>query len=546
MIAAATRERSLAVVDHSFRELRREREARSDYDFTRRSNYVRQRRGLHAYGAAADKHIRGETEYYLGCEIANDIDRNDMVVGQGIDRLCANILQHGFTYDPQTGDEEVDGHLKSRWAGWAGTTACDLQDQFNFDALSYFALRGSIVTGDMFALPLFFGKLQLIEGYRCRSPFTFREDIVLGVELDNSRRRQNFYFAQDDIAQISAIYRGETSAVPAYGEDGQKQVFQIWHPKRSTQTRGVTKLAPVGQTTTQLGDLHFAKLLQQQMASAIAMVRERDPGFDPDGVYTDEFVRMGRDPYGSYGDTVPLKGWAPGMMYTSFPGERVKFHAPNLPGQGFIEHSTQLLQFIALNLDLPLIMFLMDASATNFSGWRGVMNQAQIKFKQFQRWLKSQWHTPVANWKVRQWTDPTSPLRDRDLIRLIRDRGVDPFKHDFTLPTWPYIEPLKDVQADLLEHRNSLNSMSQIQERRGRDWDVVHQEIVNDNAKIIVAAKRKAIAINDEFPEDKDQVRWRELVGLPLAEGIQMNLTAQPEAETPTGANDDESDDTDS
>lgn len=535
------RRHDVATVEQAFSDAKKARQERivrerggdvqADYQIGKDTRFTRYRMGLYPMGASADKHFKRDADYFRAVEIAHDIDRNDIVVGQGIDRLCANILQHGFVYDPSTGSTELDAILKEKWKTWSTTTReCDSQDQFDFNFLSYFALRGSIVSGDHFALPLYYGALQLVEGYRCRSPqylpgngTTSKPDNILGVQLDGNRRRKAFHFAEDDITQIAHHYLGKTVEVAAYDELGHKQVIQVYHPKRTTQTRGMTKLAPCADAVGMHDDIQFAKLVQQQAVSSFFAFRKRPMGFEyPENAV--EPLSYQQDPYGASGQTMPMRGMSPGLMYTGYNGEELMMHSPNVPNPTFFDHAMQIMQFIALNLDLPLIMFLLDASATNFSGWRGVMNQAQIKFVHFQNWFAKQWHRPILEWKIRQWADVDSPLRDDAIVRLSQVNGVNVFRHSWTLPTWPYIEPMKDVAADVLEHRNGVNSPRRIQQRRGRDWDEVSTEIVEDNASVIIKAKAKAAEINAAFPGDASPVRWRELVGLPLAEGVQMSL----------------------
>ena len=60
---------------------------RADWNMSRESRFVRRRTGLpSSYGASADWHYRNENDYYNDIEKARDMDRNDAVVGQTVDR----------------------------------------------------------------------------------------------------------------------------------------------------------------------------------------------------------------------------------------------------------------------------------------------------------------------------------------------------------------------------------------------------------------------------------------------------------------------------
>ena len=70
-----------------------------------------------------------------------------------------------------------------------------------------------------------------------------------------------------------------------------------------------------------------------------------------------------------------------------------------------------LLGILAVNLDLPLCVFLLDVSETNYSGFRGAIDQARQRWREIQSWMMGSFHRPVYEWKVRQWAVTDSALR---------------------------------------------------------------------------------------------------------------------------------------
>ena len=69
-----------------------------------------------------------------------------------------------------------------------------------------------------------------------------------------------------------------------------------------------------------------------------------------------------------------------------------------------------LLGILAVNLDLPLCVFLLDASETNYSGFRADSSSppAVARDPVLDDGLV---HGPVYEWKVRQWTVTDATLR---------------------------------------------------------------------------------------------------------------------------------------
>jgi capsid protein len=165
-------------------------------------------------------------------------------------------------------------------------------------------------------------------------------------------------------------------------------------------------------------------------------------------------------------------------------------------------------------------MVLMDGSETNFSGWRGAIEQARLGFRDRQRDLKGQFHRPCFVWKIRQWMNEDSALRN-----AAEKSGISIFRHSWSTPTWPYIQPYQDAAADLLRIRNALISRRRQCAERGLNWDKISTEITEDNAMLIEKAFLKAQELNEKYPELK--VTWREIASLPSPDGV--NVSLQPE-----------------
>jgi len=209
-------------------------------------------------------------------------------------------------------------------------------------------------------------------------------------------------------------------------------------------------------------------------------------------------------------------------IYSDIPGEKIEGFSPAIPNQEFFQHASLVLTFISINLDLPLCVFLLDPSNTNFSGWRGAMDQAKIRFRDFQKWLAQHFHRPVWRWRVR-----CAMAEDRVLRGAFARLGPAIFANDWHPPTWPYIQPLQDVQADTTEAAGGLNSRRRIMARNGVDIDEVDGEILSENYRVICRAKRLAAKINKKFADDGQPVHYRELMSRPFPEGMTFRLMGQ-------------------
>ncbi len=197
---------------------------------------------------------------------------------------------------------------------------------------------------------------------------------------------------------------------------------------------------------------------------------------------------------------------------------QAKKETPAVPNNEFFSHVKLILTLIGNNIGLPLVMVMMDASETNFSGYRAAVEDARKGFRRNQRWMAEQFHQNVYAWKLRQWLAEDATLRSWE-----SKLGNKFFAHRWNSPTWQYIEPLKDAQADLLRVRNALISPRRMHAENGCEWDDIAEEIVADNVKAIGLARTAAKQLNSQFP-DEDPVHWREVISLPTPDGMVIKL----------------------
>lgn len=477
---------------------------RADYDMAKESRFRRRLTGYSPMGSGADYHYRSESDFLKMMELARSIDRNDIVVGQGVTRLVDNVLQGGFKLDPETGDADLDKILKEKWYAWCeDADACDFAGERDFNEIAETALRDTIVDGDQLFIPLKSGHIETMEAHRCRTPRNTKRNVVHGVLLDEvSRKRLEYWFTKenvDPLRQITAV--SEIKALRARDAAGNRMVFHLHLAKRGSQTRGVSAFAPVVNAVGMHDDIQFAKLVQQQLVSMFAIIRERDPN----GTYgPNPAFGSSEDETMDDGTTRTMTELAPGMEITAMPGEKITGFSPNIPNAEYFEHVKMILTFIAVNLGIPRHVLLLDPSDTNFSGWRGAIDQAKYGFRRLQRRMISKFYTPIYQWKVRQW------IANDEIVSFAASKaGINVFKHCFIPPYWDYIEPNKDAEADVTIIGNRLNSRREQLGKRGLDIESVDRDACDDQANWIRLCLSKAKEINDEFPEAG--ITWRDI-----------------------------------
>jgi hypothetical protein len=158
----------------------------------------------------------------------------------------------------------------------------------------------------------------------------------------------------------------------------------------------------------------------------------------------------------------------------------------------------------------------MDGSETNFSGWRGAVDEARKGFIADQQNLVRRLHRPAYEWWLSREIENDVGLQNAATRLPI-------FAHNWNLPTWSYIEPVADAEGDAVQLRNALTSPRRLHAARGKDWEEISEEIVDDNLYAIANAAAKAAEFNAANPTSP-ALSWRDLIALPMPEGQTLAL----------------------
>ena len=509
---------------------------RADYDMSRENRFIRRRTGVNPQGTGPNYHYRTEDKYYADIEQARDMDRNDGLVGTLVDRRVDNIVQSGFVQHPATGDKGLDLELYNRWESFSNDPdQCDVAGELTWKEMERQACRSESIDGDIVVLGTEDGSFQLVEAHSIKTK-SRKETTFLGITTDRYGKRIQYHILEE-LNEFGL--KGESRPVDVRDSEGLRQVFHVYNPKRVRQNRGVTQLAPVFAYSGMLEDINFAKLVQQQVVSCFAIFRKMSAGSPSLPSVDDMFGDASTQPTGS--GVRQLEGIQPGMMIDGVPGEELQGFSPSVPNAEYFDQVKLILQIIGVNFGLPLCLVLMDGSETNFSGWRGAVDEARKGFVADQLNLVRRLHSPAWRWWVSRLLENEPAMQ-----KASKRPGVDIFGHVWNLPTWSYIEPVADAEGDATQLRNALTSPRRMHAARGKDWETIAEEIIDDNVYAIERANKAAAKINATNP--LAPVTWRDLIPLAMPAGTTMAMQdpnaiavqeaaagSDTEAATPTG-----------
>lgn len=501
------------------------RSLKADYNMAKPNRWNRQRAGVGSVGRSFDYHFRNESNYFYMVELGHDYDRNDVVVGQAITRFVDNVVQDGFRLDVSSGDDVLDQYIQSSFCMWAeNPDLCHMAGEEDLHSIARLGMRSMVVAGDAINLLTKAGSINTPDSYRFRTPRNTTRNVHLGILRDDYGKHLEYWATKSDTGIHGFVDKvNDMMVYPTRDKNGNRQVVHIYDPRRQHQARGVTAFAPISDAIGMHDDIQLATLVHQQAVSAFAIIEQ----YLADAPMSGGKPNAKANAFGDVSETTKpdgstqiLEGLAPGLHIKVPAGKKIDLASANVPSANFFPHTLLILQFIAINLNMPLQLLLLDPTKTNFSGWRGAMDQAKMSWRRLQGLLVKRFYRPVYEWKVRQiLADDPAALR----VAESKSGKVNPLNHTWYTPNWPYLEPVKDVTAQIMDAGNPTTSYRRVASANSRDFKQVVIERCGDSEFAIAQAMETARRINEAHPGCN--VSWREIWNPATNKDIQLTIT---------------------
>lgn len=515
-----------------------------------RESRLQRNRNLPASGAGADYRFHNEYHYYHIVEQARSMEAEDAVVGPSIRMARRNTVgPNGFSFDPKTESKRYNEQWWERFQEYCeDKDQCDVTGERTFTQQCGVAFGATLVSGDCLMVGVEEDgvvKLQAYESDQIKTPPGLRTNdpkspkkVVLGVQMDRFRKREGYHIANRNTAAVDIVRDEDLRFIDLVHPNlNLQQAFHIYSATRFSQTRGVSCLYPAFGTADYFEDINFAKLVQSLAVSCIGFIEETPLDSET----------INRTPNSGTSDTddpaAPYLGLRQRLMEELFPGFRLKTKpghkivpfSPNTPNPEFFMHAKMMLQIIGINIGIPLVMLLMDASETNFSGWRGAVQEAKEGFVDNQTMMIETFLRPF----MRLWTAVEIAHG-----RLTPPKNVtNPYRHTWKGRAWPYIEPLKDANAQAFRMRNLLSSPRRVHMELSQEWETEVDDTVADNSYAILRAMKASAKLEEKAKELKLKnaaVPWQYLLSLPTLDRVSGTLSidtsGEPKQVKPPGA----------
>lgn len=385
----------------------------------------------------------------LAAERATWLAHNDATAAAIVSAWTGNIVADGPAIAAKTTDDALRAALAMRFDAW--WSRCDAEEIDDLAGMLHRLVRGIVTTGEAFVIletdedGEF--RLRSVDPAQCDATLTRNlpngRRIVAGIEMDERGRRIAYWFR--DAEDMLTAYTTTPRRVDA------RDVLHLFDRQYPGQQRGLSWLAPVATTLSQLTDLQDSMLEVAKTASLFSGIITNASGQPAEGFSS-------------------IPGMEPGSLFELPPGMDVKFSSPP-PLNGADAYRREMLHTISAGAGVPYELISSNLSEVNFSSARVGLHEFRRRVDTLRRTLLTArlldpvWHRWLAHEALHGRVSPAIAA------------GLE---MTAAWPGWPAIDPLKDAQSDQIAIAIGVESRQAVIARRGRDPREVDAEIAAD------------------------------------------------------------------
>lgn len=396
------------------------------------------------------------------------------VIGSGL-RPSARIPADQLGITPEKA-LELDKRLE--WLFWSWSRSADVRGAMSFGELQALGLRTMLSLGEMLHIPVMLSEeeresmglrfalaLQDVSPTRLRTPEALKQDpdVRDGIRFNRWGRPSEYFVAcpKRDGDGLLTEMESVTEYVTMPASVGHRPgVFHIFARQDDEQIRGASIFANSINLFRLLDDSLANELETQVLSSKFSIFIQRDPTMSnvmPVGVQQDTVEAA--SPY------TMIDG---ASVYYGAEGEKPEVIGNERPSQNVQSFWKMVENAIASSAGLPYIAVSKDFSEVNYSSARAAMNEAWRVYRWWRGFMADRYCQPI--WEM---------LVEEAVLRGYVDIPLDRFYGERELwtacdwhgPARGYVDPTKEVQADILAVDNHLLTRHEAMAQAGRDFD---------------------------------------------------------------------------
>ena len=371
-------------------------------------------------------------------------------------------LQNKAKDNNGTLDKKANETIETAFTKWGKKGNCDVTGRYSFTdiqkmAIGTLAEDGEVLIRKVKGFNNEFGfALQLLEADHLDEQYNDRDkNILMGIEYDQWNKPVAYHLHKSHPGNLGVgSYDTTRERVPA------NEIIHLFIPLRISATRGVPWMHTAMTRMKMINGYEEAELVGARLGASKA-------GFyiqkENEGEYAGDTVQNG----------TPVNEVTPGEFEVLPQGWDFKSYDPQHPSTAFKDFMKVVLRGISSGLDVSYNTLANDLEGVNYSSLRsGALEEREV-WKDLQKWLGEHLLDDVFS----SWLE---------MALLTKAVPLPFFKFDkFNNPTWLYrgfswVDPLKDMQSNILAVKEGLKTHTQIASEMGLDLEEQYQQLAKE------------------------------------------------------------------
>ena len=422
---------------------------------------------------------------------ARDLERNSDFAGCILEAIDRNVVGSQLGMQAQTANQKLNKRIEELWNQWTYPENCDVTGQQSFEEMYSMIVRRWFVDG---------GVLIVYNTDKNKTiPFTLqvrevddlsdgsfpvkpqgRTVISDGVEMTRDGKPVAYWLNTVDANGFETV---EPERIPA------ERVTFLWKKERPSQFREITPLGKSVPRIKDLEDYNNDVAFQQKMLASMSVFIERDEN-TPTG------------PIGRVANTRDGKRItqvrAGSATYLNN-GEKVKVLIPTGQAAEFSDYETSQMRTVAASHGLSLEGVTRNVERVNYSSARQNLIEDDKTYSKMKKYLQVHFLREV----YKRFVDACY------LKGLLDGYGFNPadptmYENKWMTEGMPWIDPLKEAQADDIQLQNCTTTLQEVCARNGKDW----QEVLDQRELEYNELKKRGLTANPKEGDsnaDKDE-----------------------------------------
>jgi len=359
-------------------------------------------------------------------------------------------------------DKKANDIIETAWKKWCKKGNCDVTGKYSFIdimkmVMGTLAEDGEVLIRKVKGFDNEFGfALQLLEADHLDEQYNDKDrNILMGIEYDKWNKPVAYHLHKTHPGNLTLSNRDvQRERIPA------DEINHLFLPLRISATRGVPWMHTAMTRMKMVNGYEEAELVGARLGASKAGFYTRNQA---DGEYGGDTVVGG----------TPVNEVTPGEFEILPEGWDFKSYDPQHPSTAFKDFMKVVLRGISSGLDVSYNTLANDLEGVNYSSLRsGVLEEREV-WKDLQKWLAEHLLDDVfADWL--------------DMALLTKTVPLPFFKYDkFNSPTWlprgfAWVDPLKDMQSNILASKEGLKTHTQIASEMGQDIEELYQQLAKE------------------------------------------------------------------